>query len=126
MTNEQILKKAIEKAVKGGYSKSQAKAFYEVLEEFSDSPATNKCFVIALIFSHDFAKHFWGEDWVCDCCGEKSCWEGNTQCNRYRNAGVLTLWEFQLQQMILKAEPLQYLVQFLNEQAIAKAEGGDK
>ena len=60
MTNRQIVEKAIKKAVKGGYFKSEAKNFREILKQFKDSPTTSVCFMIALIFSHDFAKAFWG------------------------------------------------------------------
>ena len=112
MTNEMILRKAIEKAVKDGYK--MGKELLELQEKQPLAYDVNaKYFYYSFIFSHDFAKHFWGRDWVCDCCGEKSCWEGNIMCGRSRNASVLELWEFHLQQMVRKIEPLHYLEQFL-------------
>ena len=95
MTNEQILKKAIEKAVENGYrsciyiSKGYWKydAWYEsMLEE-------NKYFQI--IFSHDFAKAFWGLDFT----KEGTYFE-------------VKPWMYHLQKMVLETEPLKYLEKF--------------
>ncbi|MCK4307290.1 hypothetical protein KAW50_03570 [candidate division WOR-3 bacterium] len=72
MTSEEILKKAIEKAVKNGYRKELVGAYkeakrkklknYEVIEPigliYRD---TFECGYYALIFFHDFAKALWGE-----------------------------------------------------------------
>ncbi len=73
MTNEKIIKKAIEKAVKGGLDKydSDSRVFYSI------------------IFSHDFAKAFFGKD-----------------------------WRKHLQRMVLKENPLAYLEKFLRVMCI--------
>ena len=57
MTDEMILKKAIEKAVKGGYGKHLAKAWLK-----SITPNSREYFV--LIFSHSFAKAFFEDTHV--------------------------------------------------------------
>lgn len=85
MINEQILKKAIEKAVKGGYSP----VMYGTLPKI-DHPCE-------IIFSHSFAKAFWGE---------KVAW--NMDTDKY-NPG----WQYHLTKMVLEPEPLKYLEKFL-------------
>jgi hypothetical protein len=56
---------------------------------------------IAIIFTHDFAKAFWGENF-----------SGEEVVNM-TFSGDLKRWQYHLQQMILEEEPLQYLKQFL-------------
>ena len=55
MKDEQILKKAIEKA---GYSID-----YPIEFEWSKGPEEFRKFSLALIFSHSFAKAFFGAEW---------------------------------------------------------------
>ena len=58
----------------------------------------------ALIFSHDFAKAFWGNQHLRDCpgCGDMPNYEW-------------PLWEYHLQKMVIEEDPIQYLKQFLND-----------
>ncbi|KKK69558.1 hypothetical protein LCGC14_2932830 [marine sediment metagenome] len=94
MTNEQILKKAIEKAIKNGWDK----------REFDcDFAEHHKCPEI-IIFSHDFAKAFWG--------GKRRMYlvEGN-ESNATIDGGES--WKCHLQQMVLEKEPLKYIEKFL-------------
>jgi hypothetical protein len=56
----------------------------------------------AIIFSHDFAKAFWGEEIA-----------------RFRRTGTtmkkeIPEWKYHLQQMVLEENPLQSLAQFLD------------
>ena len=88
MTNEQILKKAIEKAEKNGWKHSKRfsdKSWHYLLE-------SNNYFTI--IFSHDFAKAFWGEE---------GCVDAFPGFDKRR------LWSWHLQQMVLEKEPLKYI-----------------
>ena len=90
MTNETILKKAISKAKKNGYevTKNDIK---NLLENYKLYP----CLILnALIFSHSFAKAFWGEEVIC--FNEKK-WG----------------WKYHLQQMVLELKPLNYIKKFL-------------
>ena len=93
MINEQILKKAIEKAVKNGWNGNNLM----ILEEGKILWVTKEYYQI--IFSHDFAKAFWG-----------------TELN-YRSKKCLSPrgqnWQYHLQQMVLEKEPLKYLERFL-------------
>ena len=90
MTNEQILKKAIEKAVKGGYKWEKPVAFTWGL--YYCSPDWWR-----IIFSHDFAKAFWGEEKAVNGKGH----------------GIGKRWQYHLQQMVLESELLKYLEKFL-------------
>ena len=88
MTNEQILKKAIEKAVKNGYDvelsgNGNVKIFSrkDVVKRIMNP--------LEFIFSHDFAKAFFG-------LGRMG---GN--------------WEVHLQQMVLEKDPIKYLEKFI-------------
>lgn len=115
MTNEQILKKAIEKAIKNGWYKGKEyKEFYEVLDEYSVFDSYNLFFkdeVILfyslrdIIFSHDFAKHLWGK--------------GNEHFVLQDKIGTtieeftIESWKGHLQMMVLEEEPLQYIKKFL-------------
>ena len=58
MTNEQILKKAIEKTRNGGYKEAKHYRGHN-----PDDPV-----ITAFIFTHDFAKAFFGEDILCTYC----------------------------------------------------------
>ena len=67
MTNEEILKKSIAKVVKNGFnSKSN---MLVVCMEHGVSMRDNIHYL--LIFSHDFAKAFWGTERICVECGNR-------------------------------------------------------
>ena len=54
---------------------------------------------IAIIFTHDFAKAFWGESYYI------------TSDEFEDNKGIA--WQYHLQQMVIAEEPLKYLEKFL-------------
>lgn len=89
MTNEEILQKAIGKAQDYGFD-SNLKLYPEDL--------IREDHYQAIIFSHDFAKAFWGDIAIP---------EGNR--------GQLLAWQYHLQQMVLEEDPIKYLEQFLDE-----------
>ena len=88
MTNETILKKAIEKAKKNGYR------FLNIIYDGKDTleNCSEENLYYQFIFSHGFAKAFWGEE---------DKWWG------------LKNWQYHLQIMVLEKEPLLYLKKFL-------------
>jgi len=92
MTNEQILKKAIEKAVGNGYKKILGDAWLE--ENQADC---NRNYFI-LIFSHNFAKSFFKE------------YETHSTFEQYEPSK--TYLNF-LSEMVREKEPLKYLEKFL-------------
>ena len=97
--NEQILlKKIIKKIIKGGFDKDSANDFLEVYERAK--PAHKECYITTLIFSHDFAKAFFGEEYI-------------AQLNQYDLEESILAWRHHLQQMVLKEDPIKYLEKFL-------------
>ena len=98
MKNETILKKAIEKAVKNGWD---YKPYWNLgivgLDWVTISIYESKYFHI--IFSHDFAKKFWGESKDNPVCGECSApYDG---------------YDYHLQQMVLEKDPIKYLEKYI-------------
>jgi len=107
MKDREILKKAIEKC---GWKFPEIKNVNEEIQEPVIIWKGIDKFIVEwlfdesyyqIIFSHDFAKEFWGEEEVYEYIedtGEVFCKEA---------------WKFHLQQMILEKEPLKYLEKFL-------------
>ncbi len=101
MTNEQILKKAIEKAEKNGFN--SVDFYYDYGGIDFDTNDVSK-----YIFSHDFAKAFWGEERIID-----------PNFYIYHNGEYFSSepkeWAYHLRQMVLEKEPLKYLEKFIKE-----------
>lgn len=96
MTDKEVLQRAIEIAGKNGYH-----------AKFSERNCIDKYTIFKkyykIIFSHDFAKAFWGEgdnDQVCK------------TCDHY--VSMDKLWQYHLQQMVLKPNPIDYLREFVD------------
>lgn len=109
MTNEVILKKAIEKAKANGWNlkfkdwpsmsnflNNDWDDAYEQYHLMMDHVSKE-----TLIFSHDFAKAFWGEE-------EIHVVSDNPDFD-------LPAWQFHLQQMVIQENPISYLERFLND-----------
>lgn len=109
MTDQQILEKVIEKAEKNGLDlcpKFYANNIYTRSLTYQGLHWWDQCescfvhheTVFDIIFSHDFAKAFWGEELIWTTADEEYMDEA---------------WEVHLQQMVLEKEPLKYLEGFL-------------
>ena len=103
MTKETILRKAIEKAVKNGYE-AHDWVIYNVIKHPGNSdeqycPFLDFTSVETIIFSHDFAKAFWGE---------KIGYSSDTEISVKREG-----WRVHLQEMVLEKNPISYLKKFL-------------
>ena len=108
MTNEQILKKAIEKAVKGGWDNWVPEQIFKELNY------ANKPWVYSVIFSHDFAKAFWGKREVCSYCGVEL--DKHVRSDEDEDNCGFRWWkscQYHLQQMVLEKDPIKYLEKFL-------------
>jgi len=95
MTNQQILEKAIEKAERNGFNHERFRKEFE--KRSSGLDYWKDLVPVAferLIFSHPFAKAFWGK--------EKATFDT-------KEWG----WKYHLTQMVLEKEPLKYLEKFL-------------
>lgn len=119
MTNEQILQKAIEKAMENGWDvwklKTEEEFDWEIdrtvpistrvwtpfMQIYWKDFEQGNCYGannLEIIFSHDFAKAFWKpRDYA-------------EEFNQKENG---TDWQYHLQQMVVEEEPLKYLEQFL-------------
>ena len=105
MSNEEILRKSIEKAQKNGWEVEELNGRREKDYEALCEVLCDRKMYHSIIFSHDFAKAFFGEGEAYAYCGEKSC---------SRNLLGPKDWQYHLQQMVLREEPLQYLKKFIN------------
>lgn len=125
MTDKEILKKAIEKVNNSNYPKKWGwpeddRAMDMVVQERG----------LYIIFSHSFAKAFWGEEYLVDLQDRKilKAWKerppnsqiykayirsGEKRIMRKPKEGDTKLWQYHLQQMVLKENPIKYLEQFL-------------
>jgi len=118
MTNEEILKKAIEKAIKNGLD---IVLFAYDIGDLCKEALLNNLFKYtnSIIFSHDFAKAFWGERKICPDCGISETFystfteHGHCKiCSKIDTKFVVN-WKYYLQKLVLQEEPLQYLKKFL-------------
>ena len=100
MNNEKILKEAFKKARNNGWSST-------VTTE--NIPLILVTYPM-IIFSHDFAKAFWGGDSHNISTGsEGRCW----YCGHDSMTNPDRCWKKHLQQLVLETEPLKYLEKFL-------------
>lgn len=116
MTNPEILKKAIEKAVKGGWDElrdfklawqnfNKSLDYSAWIEEdaaggiellWGDSYGVYSKTLNDIIFSHSFAKAFWNKD-----------------INHSYQGGWIKDWQYHLQQYALAEDRLKYIERFL-------------
>lgn len=95
MRDKTILKKALQKAGKNGY-KSELTPTGEAKIYKSFKPT----FFYGILFSHDFARAFWGN--------KPTHWLSEYHPEPHQN------WEYHLMQMVLEDNPIQYLEQFIS------------
>ena len=100
MTNEDILQKAIEKAEKNGFKTFRWYVDERYFDSWLNDGEGRYKQEYTIIFSHDFAKAFWGEDLT---------WIDSPDEERRFISG----WAYHLQNMVLEEEPLLYLKKFL-------------
>ena len=100
MTDQQILQKAIKKAVKNGWDNKHE--WYP--GEFN---------VHRMYFSHAFAKAFWGEkeERIEHVYAYDKDTGGPIEAETYFE--WLPAWQYHLQQMVLEEDPVKYLEKFL-------------
>lgn len=108
MNNQEILTKAIEKAVEGGWEDADTYPYCEPVHA-GIGTAKNRLFfgdcaeVTMLLFQHEFAKALWGEGERPNCLCDYENWDcGEVQHNT--NA-----WQYHLQRMVIAEDPIKYL-----------------
>ncbi len=113
MTKETILKKVIEQAVKNGL-----KAEFNI--DYSELTIIDIYFII---FSHDFAKAFFGKKKVfaissygchptASSSDDEPHWDGDKESDNSVLRRV-PAWQYHLQQMVLEKDKIKYLKKFL-------------
>ena len=115
MTDRSVLEKVINKALKNGMSPSVVDngTFYQVYAmvktrtgntQMANGFSPEDCY--GLIFSHEFAKGFWGEEEIKIPPPPKG----------ERRAYVVACdWKYHLQKMVLEENPVDYLRKFIEE-----------
>ena len=116
MANEEILKKAIEKAVREGWSAFGMTGAVGFTPEAVYINYMEK----EIIFNHDFAKAFFGEkdywkETKCTCGGVDFHLSGSFDTHKENCAKVRAArgYKFHLGKMVVEEEPLKYLEKFL-------------
>lgn len=104
MTNSKILEKVIKKAVDNEYSPHKESYLKSYDFKLHLSKTIHSKGYYQYIFSHDFAKAFWGEELLDE--GYKDFKEN--EC-KY-------VWQAHLRSMVLEKEPLKYLEKFLDKE----------
>ena len=100
MNNKQIIIKAIEKAVGNGWKPEFTAK--ELIDEVTLT-ADAESLVFCMIFSHDFAKAFWGEEII----------RWGTSFHGIELTASEPEWEFHLKRMVSEKDPIKYLKKFL-------------
>lgn len=115
LTDQEILEKAIQKAIDGGWS------FYAgvfdgithdaVTGEFQvrfemDKGLASYPNLIQILYSHDFAKALWGEEMILmDFYAKFEEFVADSKLMSW----TLPAWQYHLQQMVIAEDPIQYL-----------------
>jgi len=113
MKNSEILKKAIDKAMKNGWDRP-----YEMGYVVEDGEFVTNCYY-GVIFDHGFAKAFWGEEYI-NLEYEESVENeafGGTIYYPYDEGADISYkaerWKYELQMLALSEDKLIYLSEFL-------------
>lgn len=106
MTDEDILKRAMEKAFNNDKNAS-------CLRDWGIYIGTTQYLLYReIIFNHSFAKAFWGKDpKICSAC--KRHHEFSSDCDAGFGIADFEHWEYHLQKMVLEEEPHKYIERFL-------------
>ena len=112
MISDKILKKAIEKAIENGYLDcSENDNDSEVYRKQCVQDLIDDCkydgSLYGIIFSHDFAKAFWGD--------KKLGIKMRCLCGKCEPEKELEEWMPHLQQMVLEKDKIKYIEKFLND-----------
>ena len=125
MTNKEILTKAIEKAQKNGYTKNVSAEGLTLNLCNYEGKVESDLYKI-LIFNINFAKAFWGTDYVFSdgefikdyINREYKDFNEEDRYDIYKRLiyDSLQNWQYHLQKLVLEEEPLKYLERFLDKE----------
>ena len=94
MSNQEILERAIYKAIYGGWRAGELATYANILE----API--------IIFNHNFAKALWGEEPYAKVIWPHPDYELQTGSTYL---ALTPLWQYHLQQMVIADDPIKYL-----------------
>ena len=109
MSNKEILEKAIKKAYPPIKGVCQCEELLNTLDDLFEFDHAGGFNYYCLIFSHNFAEHFWGKE-------EKDLIftsEMRKSSNEEIKIGKIKVWEYHLQQLVLEKDKFKYLEKFL-------------
>lgn len=109
MTTEQQLQAIIEKAEGNGYKRT----YY--LSTLDDNEIVMET-TYPILFSHEFAKAYFGEEEICTECGSNEVVTdryGEWDCASCGRVLVQKWWQYHLQQAVLEADPIAYYYKFI-------------
>lgn len=101
MTGQQILTKAIQKAIEGGWDDEMANELE--LSNYVSSYVHGDRSINDLIFNHQFAKALWGDT-------QKSVWIVGDRPTPW----IGHPWKLHLQQMVIADDPIKFLGEHLD------------
>lgn len=117
MTNQEILEKAIQKAIDGGWIWMNRDGIesWRVLEDYAenqlevttthhDKQRSQRYLPTTFIFNHDFAKALWGENWK-----SAELLDNIPKTDTYRIGTVEPCWAWHLKNMVIAEDPIAYL-----------------
>jgi len=110
MTNKEILEKAIQKAIDGGWDNPYV---FRLQGWVTNAIEVEPGLWMPVIFNHDFAKSLWGGVEYCRCPVSRKRVKRNpafyADCICHHRWAKLDWWEYQLQQMVISDDPIKYL-----------------
>ncbi len=124
MKDRQTVLKAFRQAVSNGLDiREEYDYWFYVLSkreaERKDFNVDDKLFIYGMIFTHEFAKAFWGDKKLSDILILKArrgrytyppiSWTTKDDC---------FIWEYHLQQMVLEEDPISYLRKYMEDERI--------
>jgi hypothetical protein len=112
VTNQQILEKAIQKAIDGGWSYGRITDLAVIIHngKVSFIPRNDVPSIEKIIYSHDFAKALWGEE-------PMRAYQWHRTISREGEdlieSGGKHNWQYHLQQMVIAPDSIKYLGEHL-------------
>lgn len=107
MSNQEILEKAIQKAIDGGFNPGASENGEPPQQTFTRRMMQDLFFRHAVIFNHDFAKALWGEELHHETFIVPK--ELNKRFAGTEELAIRPIWQYHLQKMVISDDPIKYL-----------------
>ena len=115
MKNETILKKAIEKAEKNGWKKihlldPDGGRRWKLHNDWNVEDLEYEQ-MTTILFDHEFCKAFFGEEIICEDCGDQDCYE----TSELHPSGGMPTWEYSMRNLASSKDRLGDIEWYLDE-----------